>query len=84
LLASDWGSKITSALKTWVSSLWEEFFALSSQKIHNLSETHQVLQARCPDVKVWLLNLARGNCQMERLRFEALNPVFLLSVLKPK
>ena len=52
--------------------------------INNLAETHQVLQARCPNVKVWMLNLARGNCQMERLRFEALNPVFLLAVLKPK
>jgi precorrin-6Y C5,15-methyltransferase (decarboxylating) len=50
--------------------------------IDNLSETHQVLHARCPDVKVCMLNLARGNCQMERVRFEALNPVFLLAVVK--
>jgi len=50
--------------------------------IDNLSETHQVLHARCPDVKVCMVNLARGNCQMERIRFEALNPVFLLAVVK--
>ena len=40
------------------------------------------LHARCPDVKVWMLSLARGNCQMERLRFEAMNPVFLVAVVK--
>ena len=39
--------------------------------IDNLAETHRTLHARCPDMKVWMVNLARGNCQMERLRFEA-------------
>ena len=50
--------------------------------IDNLSETHQILHARCPDVKVWMVNLARGNCQMERVRFEAMNPVFVVAVVK--
>jgi precorrin-6B C5,15-methyltransferase / cobalt-precorrin-6B C5,C15-methyltransferase len=50
--------------------------------IDNLSETHQALHAHCPDVKVWMVNLARGNCQMERLRFEASNPVFMVAVVK--
>jgi precorrin-6B C5,15-methyltransferase / cobalt-precorrin-6B C5,C15-methyltransferase len=50
--------------------------------IENLAETHQALHAYCPDVKVWMLSFARGNCQMERLRFEAVNPVFLLAVVK--
>jgi precorrin-6Y C5,15-methyltransferase (decarboxylating) len=52
--------------------------------IDNLAETHQALHARCGDVKVWMVNIARGNCQMDRVRFEAMNPVFLLAVVKPK
>ena len=50
--------------------------------IDNLAETHRTLHARCPEVKVWMLSLAHGNCQMERLRFEAMNPVFLVAVVK--
>jgi precorrin-6Y C5,15-methyltransferase (decarboxylating) len=51
--------------------------------INNLAETHRALHAHCPDVKVWMLNFARGNYQLERIRFEALNPTFLISVVKP-
>jgi precorrin-6Y C5,15-methyltransferase (decarboxylating) len=50
--------------------------------INNLAETHGVLHAHCPDVKVWMLNIARGNYQLERIRFESLNPIFLLSAVK--
>jgi hypothetical protein len=35
------------------------------------------------DVKVLMINLARGTYQLERVRFEAMNPTFLLSVIKP-
>ncbi|MBX7167844.1 MAG: precorrin-6y C5,15-methyltransferase (decarboxylating) subunit CbiE [Pirellulales bacterium] len=51
--------------------------------IENLSEVHGTLHARGPDVKVWLFNIARGIYQLERVRFEALNPSFLMSVRKP-
>ena len=34
------------------------------------------------DVKVWMINIARGTYQLERVRFEALNPTFLLGVVK--
>jgi len=51
--------------------------------INNLHETHQVLCDHCRDVKVWMLNFARGNYQMERVRFESLNPTFLVAVVKP-
>ena len=54
----------------------------TSSSIDNLAETHRTLHARCPEVKVWMLSLAHGNCQMERLRFEAMNPVFLVAVVK--
>jgi hypothetical protein len=30
-----------------------------------------------------MLNLARGTHQLERIRFDALNPSFLISAVKP-
>jgi hypothetical protein len=36
------------------------------------------------DVRVLMLSVARGNCQMERVRFDSLNPTFLVSVVKPE
>ncbi len=51
--------------------------------IENIAETHRLLQGYCPDVKVWMINLARGNFQLERVRFESVNPTFLVAVVKP-
>jgi precorrin-6Y C5,15-methyltransferase (decarboxylating) len=35
-------------------------------------------------VQVLLVNLARGTEQLETLRFDAVNPTFLLGVTKPE
>jgi len=51
--------------------------------IGNLHETHQMLHAHCRDVKVWMLQFARGTHQMDRVRFESLNPTFLVALTKP-
>ena len=51
--------------------------------IENVAELHATLHRQVPDVKVWMLNLARGTYQFERIRFDALNPTFLLSLVKP-
>lgn len=51
--------------------------------IENLSEVHTTLHSRSSQVNVWMINVARGTYQLERVRFEALNPTFLLSVVKP-
>jgi precorrin-6Y C5,15-methyltransferase (decarboxylating) len=51
--------------------------------IENLAGVHEILSRRVPDVGVWMLNVARGTYQMERVRFDALNPSFLLAVVKP-
>jgi len=51
--------------------------------LDNVAETHQLLQARCSGANVWMINLARGTYQMERVRFESLNPTFLIGVVKP-
>ncbi|HOM17055.1 MAG TPA: precorrin-6y C5,15-methyltransferase (decarboxylating) subunit CbiE [Thermoguttaceae bacterium] len=55
----------------------------SMSSIDNLAETHHLLHAHGLEVKVWLINIARGNYQLERIRFQALNPVFLVSITKP-
>jgi precorrin-6B C5,15-methyltransferase / cobalt-precorrin-6B C5,C15-methyltransferase len=51
--------------------------------IDNVSQMHRILQQVTPDVKVWMVNLARGNYQLERIRFESLNPTFLMSMVMP-
>ena len=51
--------------------------------IENLSAVHEALHRHVPDVKVWMINVARGTYQLERVRFDALNPTFLLAALKP-
>ncbi len=50
--------------------------------IENLAELHRSLSRRSPHVHVWMINIARGNFQFERVRFDALNPPFLLAVVK--
>ncbi|MGD9646493.1 MAG: precorrin-6Y C5,15-methyltransferase (decarboxylating) subunit CbiT, partial [Pirellulales bacterium] len=52
--------------------------------IESVSNVYDVLRRRMSDVKVWMINIARGTEQFERLRFEALNPTFLLAAIKPK
>ena len=51
--------------------------------VQTLTEVHRVLHGYSSDVKVWMVNLARGNYQLERIRFESLNPTFLVAVVKP-
>ncbi len=50
--------------------------------IENLSELHALLSQQAAEVNVWMINIARGTYQMERIRFDALNPTFLLAVVK--
>lgn len=51
--------------------------------IENLADVHQTLRRRGVDVKVWMINVARGTYQLDRVRFDALNPTFLVAVVKP-
>ncbi|HEX3869126.1 MAG TPA: cobalamin biosynthesis bifunctional protein CbiET, partial [Pirellulales bacterium] len=51
--------------------------------IENVAAVHATLQRLQSDVNVWMVNVARGTHQLERMRFEALNPTFLVSVVKP-
>jgi precorrin-6Y C5,15-methyltransferase (decarboxylating) len=51
--------------------------------LESLSATYGALKALAGPVQVLLVNVARGTEQLETLRFEAVNPTFLLSVGKP-
>ena len=51
--------------------------------VENLSAVHDVLERVAQNVNVWMINIARGTHQLERLRFEAISPTFLLSAVKP-
>jgi precorrin-6Y C5,15-methyltransferase (decarboxylating) len=50
--------------------------------IQSLDEVRQVLWKLDADVQSWMINVARGTDQLERLSFEALNPTFLLAAEK--
>ena len=51
--------------------------------IENLAAVHALLRARSTDAAYWMVNIARGIEQMDRIRFEALNPTFLIAATKP-
>ena len=50
--------------------------------LENLSAIYAMLKSLTASVQVLLLNVARGTEQLETLRFEAVNPTFLLHVTK--
>jgi precorrin-6Y C5,15-methyltransferase (decarboxylating) len=52
--------------------------------LESLSSTYATLKALASPVRAHLINIARGTEQLETLRFEALNPNFLLTVAKPE
>jgi precorrin-6Y C5,15-methyltransferase (decarboxylating) len=51
--------------------------------IENVAEGFEALRRTDGDVNCWMINIARGRYQLDRVRFDALNPCFLLSVIKP-
>jgi precorrin-6Y C5,15-methyltransferase (decarboxylating) len=51
--------------------------------LESLSATFATLKELAGEVQVLLVNIARGLEQMESIRFEAVNPTFLLWVTKP-
>jgi precorrin-6Y C5,15-methyltransferase (decarboxylating) len=51
--------------------------------LESLSGVYAVLKRLASPVQVLLVNVARGTEQLETLRFEAVNPTFLLRVQKP-
>jgi precorrin-6Y C5,15-methyltransferase (decarboxylating) len=54
----------------------------SLASIDSLHELRQALVAHTSLVNVWMLNISRGTDQLERLRFAALSPAFLIAATK--
>ena len=50
--------------------------------IENLSNVQALFRKVCPHANVWMMNFARGTHQLERIRFEAINPTFVISAVK--
>ena len=50
--------------------------------IENLGAVRSTLAKLAGDAQVWMIQVSRGNDQMERLRFESMNPTFLLRAVK--
>jgi precorrin-6Y C5,15-methyltransferase (decarboxylating) len=50
--------------------------------IEGLSAAYQTLKVLSGRVSVWNVTISRGIEQMDRLRFEAINPTFLLAITK--
>jgi precorrin-6Y C5,15-methyltransferase (decarboxylating) len=51
--------------------------------IENLAAVHALLRSRSADAAYWMVNIARGIEQLDRIRFEAINPMFLIAGTKP-
>ncbi|MGL5095426.1 MAG: precorrin-6Y C5,15-methyltransferase (decarboxylating) subunit CbiT, partial [Planctomycetia bacterium] len=51
--------------------------------LEHVSAATSVLKSLTPSVGVLMVNLARGTYQLDTIRFEALNPSFILFVTKP-
>ena len=56
--------------------------AVNVATIDGLATAHQVLRGLAGEVRVWNINIARGHEQLDRVRFQAVNPTFLLAVTK--
>jgi precorrin-6Y C5,15-methyltransferase (decarboxylating) len=56
--------------------------AVNVVTVDGLAVAHQTLRSLAGDVALWTINISRGIDQMDRVRFQAVNPTFLLAVTK--
>jgi precorrin-6Y C5,15-methyltransferase (decarboxylating) len=54
----------------------------SARSIENVATVRQVFLDDHVDDKVWMIHFARGVYQFERVRFESMNPTFLIGAVK--
>jgi precorrin-6Y C5,15-methyltransferase (decarboxylating) len=53
------------------------------ESIENLATVHRLLHKLAGDAPVWMFNIAHGTFQLERIKFESMNPTFLVAAIKP-
>ena len=56
--------------------------AVNVAAIDSLAAAHKTLKALAGEVRVWNISVSRGIEQMDSMRFQAVNPTFLLAVTK--
>ena len=56
--------------------------AVNVATIDGLATAYQTLKSLAGEVRLWNVAIARGIEQMDRVRFDAVNPTFLLAVVK--
>jgi precorrin-6Y C5,15-methyltransferase (decarboxylating) len=56
--------------------------AVNVATVDGLATAHDTLKKLAGEVRLWNISIARGIEQMDRVRFEAMNPTFLLAVTK--
>lgn len=57
---------------------------VTMSSLENVVDVHAFLRAKTSVVNVLMVNLARGFYQFDRIRFQSLNPTFLVSAIKMK
>lgn len=55
---------------------------VNTTSVDHLMELRESMRSYSPDVHVWMISLARGTDQLDRLSFDPLKPSFLLAVTK--
>jgi len=50
--------------------------------VEDLADVHAMLHRKSGEVNVSMINVAQGTYQLERVRFESLNPTFLVAAVK--
>jgi len=75
------------AVASLVEQAWDKLrpggrLVTNCNSIENLAAVHALLRARSDDAAYWMVNIARGVEQMDRIRFEAINPNFLMAATK--
>ncbi len=58
-------------------------FVANVVSIQSLDEVTEALGKKTSHVDVWMVNISRGKTQLDRLRFEALPPTFVVAAAKP-
>jgi precorrin-6Y C5,15-methyltransferase (decarboxylating) len=51
--------------------------------IEDVAAVHRMLHGLAGDARVWMINIAHGTFQLERIKFESMNPTFLVTAVKP-
>ncbi len=58
--------------------------AVNVATIEALVESNRILRGMAEDVQLWNVSFSRGIEQLDRVRFQAVNPTFLLAATKPE